>query len=279
MWSVPTATLNAPTGGIVPRDRNCTLCPLHAEATNVCIWAEGQVGAEIMFVGRNPGYDENRADRPFVGRAGDVLRKAAYLVGLSDDDIVYCNVNKCVSPDNRKPTVKEQKACRHYLDEEIETFQPKYVFAFGNEALSYFTGKQQGQGKEPGILTFYGGRMEIDGRWVFPMAHPSYILRQPGEASPDDRLTPAEREFRGYFQSNLTFIRNLQNGVEPEDTTPGGRPKVHICRTWAQVEKALAALQKCERIAVDTETMGLTPEPLCIDSACQCEIHKCNTKD
>lgn len=220
-----------------------------------------------MFLGRNPGRDEDAQDRPFVGRAGQLLRNAVHTAGLTDEDIIYTNIVRCLTPENRPPTTEEQLACRPYLEEELATSSPRFVFAFGAEAIAFWAGKIP-----KSVLALQGERWEIDGRYVFPMPHPSWVLRQGG---PPDSPSAAEREFQGQIQAHLAFIRNVQNG--DGGATPGGRPRVVLCRTMADVTAALDDLERCERVAVDTETQGLWWAPdRCTDPTCRCQVHHCN---
>ncbi|KKL05490.1 hypothetical protein LCGC14_2605490, partial [marine sediment metagenome] len=125
-------------GGVMA-DPNCRDCPLYETARNVCVPADGSPDAEIMFLGRNPGVDEDKANTPFVGRAGQLLRDAISRSDLEESELFITNVVKCFTPDNRKPTAGELNACDKYLQAELKKVKPKYIFAFGNEALGRIT--------------------------------------------------------------------------------------------------------------------------------------------
>ncbi len=240
---------------------NCTDCPLHEEADNVCVPGEGPTDSEIMLLGRNPGYDESRENRPFVGRSGQLLRDAMERSGLDPKEVFITNAVKCVTPGNRKPTQEELEACAPYLKDEAQEVKPRFVFAFGNEALGRLTGKLHGQKGKNGALgiTKMQGKVLTLGKrrkyTVFPMAHPSYIVRQGGE----DDSKGGERARAAYFAAlakNVSIMRGMQG---KEDNPLSREPKVRLCQTMKAVNMALDDLETHEVIAFDLETQGLWP--------------------
>ena len=238
-------------------DPKCRLCPLYAGAKSVCVPGEGPADADIMFVGRNPGYREDAENRPFVGPAGEFLRESLARSGLREDEVFLANVVKCVTPENRKPTREELAACAPYLKAELERVKPRYIFVFGNEALGFFTGKEHGKkGKNggPGITSLQGQVMEMDGYTLFPMPHPSYVIRQGG---PDDHK--GAQIIRQKFHSTMTqHVQRIRQLESPEGAT-ATEPTVIICRDMDMVRAAFTRLNECEVIAFDLETQGLWP--------------------
>lgn len=101
--------------------------------------ADGYYDVEIMIIGRNPGDNEMVKGKPFVGRAGKRLDKLIEEVGLTRREIWITNVCKCYSEKNRPPTHGEIIACSEYLLAEINLLKPKFIMAFGNEAMSLVT--------------------------------------------------------------------------------------------------------------------------------------------
>jgi len=71
----------------------CTRCPLHKTRTHT-VPGEGDVNAQIMFIGEAPGRNEDLQGKPFVGRAGDVFDKLLASIGLTRDQIYLCNILK-----------------------------------------------------------------------------------------------------------------------------------------------------------------------------------------
>src|SRR5215472_14471949 len=104
------------------RNANCRLCPLHETANTVCIDGDGPKNADILVVGQNPGRQEDRQGKPFVGPSGQIIRSQmakAELGAIFGPTVRYTNVVRCLTPDNREPTPAEIKACRPYLEAEI----------------------------------------------------------------------------------------------------------------------------------------------------------------
>ncbi|KKK76714.1 hypothetical protein LCGC14_2860860, partial [marine sediment metagenome] len=237
---------------------DCRDCPLYETAHNVCVPADGSPDSEILFLGRNPSVDEDKANMPFVGRAGQLVRNAIARSDLDEDEIFFTTAVKCRTPENRKPTATELKACDRYLQAELKRVRPKYIFAFGNEALGQITGKLHGvKGKNgaPGITSLQGKVMEVGDYMVFPMASPAYIVRQGGdEDSKGGEI--ARAAYLAVFAANLSRLRNMQAGAYNEDSR---EPDVKLCLNAKAVHKALDDLETHDVIAFDLETQGLVP--------------------
>lgn len=108
----------------------CTKCPLHKSTTGtVCLAGEGARNAEVMVVGEAPGREEEKTGRPFMGTSGQKLRKTLEKNGIRS--VFITNTVRCRPPDNRTPTAAEVKACREYLDYEIDRIRPKFIVSLG----------------------------------------------------------------------------------------------------------------------------------------------------
>ena len=157
----------------MPRNPECSDCVLHSQASHICLWGEGRGRrSSVMILGQSPGYEENRAGRPFIGPSGRLLSEALAEAGL--EDYYITNTVKCF-PGRLKVDKKHIKACAAYLDEEIEKYHPTHILALGNEAVQRLLGK--------------GRIMEIAGKeqwsekyncWVVGAFHHAFILRQMG---------------------------------------------------------------------------------------------------
>lgn len=122
---------------------SCTRCPLGATRLNA-VPGEGNVNADVMFVGEGPGYDEDRQGRPFVGRAGQLLDKMIVAMGLTREQVYIANIAKChpmtdpLHPEkhgnDRAPNAQEIACCRKYVEQQIAIICPKYVIALGGVA-------------------------------------------------------------------------------------------------------------------------------------------------
>jgi uracil-DNA glycosylase len=111
----------------------CKKCRLWKDAKHA-VPGEGPLNAKVMFVGQNPGADEDELGRPFVGRAGKYLTKALAEYGIKREDIYITNIVKHTSPKNRKPYPDEVEACIPYLMTQISIIKPKIIVLLGASA-------------------------------------------------------------------------------------------------------------------------------------------------
>jgi uracil-DNA glycosylase len=95
---------------------------------------EGPLNAKVMFVGQNPGADEDELGRPFVGRAGKYLTKTLVEFGIKRETVYITNIVKHVSPQNRKPYDDEVRACLPYLIAQIRIIKPQIIVLLGASA-------------------------------------------------------------------------------------------------------------------------------------------------
>jgi uracil-DNA glycosylase len=113
--------------------RKCRKCRLWQGAKNAVL-GEGPLNAKVMLVGQNPGAEEDKTGRPFVGRAGKFLNKVLAENGFNREELFITNIVKHTSPKNRKPLPDEIAACAPYLLEQIKTIKPKLVVLMGTVA-------------------------------------------------------------------------------------------------------------------------------------------------
>ena len=151
----------------------CTRCGLGRLRTQA-VPGEGSLTSEVMFVGEGPGRDEDLQGRPFVGRAGQLLRKIIAAMHFREDEVYITNVVKCRPPENRTPHREEVEACTPYLVEQIACIKPKVIVTLGATPTSF-------------LLPMYRGMTETRGRFgeylgipVMPTFHPSYLVRNEG---------------------------------------------------------------------------------------------------
>ena len=217
------------------RNAGCRQCPLWEEAQTVCLMGDGPVPAEVMIVGEAPGYREDEISRPFSGAAGQLLDRTLREVGLARDSIFITNTNKCRPPDNRTPTKTEIKACRPYLDRELEVVNPRIVLLMGNTAL-------QGSLNQSGIMSKRGTTVEHNGRTYLLTVHPAAVLRNPA----------LEQDF-------LADFRALARLVKGEDKKPETKSfLITSTKGFQKFTNLLAGVQT--PIAFDLETRGPEPE-------------------
>jgi uracil-DNA glycosylase family 4 len=118
---------------ITERIRECRKCRLWKDAKNA-VPGEGSSNAEVMLVGQNPGAEEDKTGKPFVGRAGKFLNKVLAENGFNREELFITNIVKHTSPKNRKPLPDEIAACSPHLEEQIQTIKPKLVVLMGTVA-------------------------------------------------------------------------------------------------------------------------------------------------
>jgi DNA polymerase len=163
----------------------CTRCHLYKHATQT-VFGEGPVTASIMFVGEQPGDQEDLAGHPFVGPAGQVFDRALGEVGIDRSETYVTNAVKHFKFEPRgkrrihaKPDGGEIEACRWWIEQEQMLIRPKVTVALGATAARSLFGKVMTIGRERGrALTLPG-----DGGEAWITVHPSYLLRLPDEAA------------------------------------------------------------------------------------------------
>ncbi|MFO7785650.1 MAG: uracil-DNA glycosylase [Thermodesulfobacteriota bacterium] len=151
---------------------DCRRCPLHT-GRNRLVFGEGNLRADLLFVGEGPGGDEDRTGRPFVGEAGRLLTRIINAMGLSRSDVYICNVVKCRPPRNRNPEGLEIAACRPFLERQIDLVKPKVICTLGRVAGEELLGKTFSVTRDRGAWFEYRGVP------VMPTFHPAYLLRNP----------------------------------------------------------------------------------------------------
>lgn len=162
--------------------RGCRACPLWKTGTQT-VFGEGSRHAKVVFVGEQPGNDEDLAGKPFVGPAGKLLDKALVEAGINRDEVYVTNVVKHFKWEpkgkrriHKKPNAREIAACRPWLDAEIDLLKPEVVVCLGATAAQALLGKDFKVSQRRGEL--------VDSA-LAPHAvatvHPSSILRAPDE--------------------------------------------------------------------------------------------------
>ena len=112
---------------------NCRKCRLWQNA-NHAVPGEGSTNAKVMLVGQNPGAEEDKTGKPFIGRSGKFLNKILAENGIRREEVFITNVVKHLSPENRKPLPDEIEACAPYLEAQIKAVKPKIVVLMGKVA-------------------------------------------------------------------------------------------------------------------------------------------------
>jgi uracil-DNA glycosylase len=164
----------------------CTACDLWKTATQT-VFGEGASRATIMIVGEQPGDQEDRVGRPFVGPAGKLLDEALAQVGIDRATVYVTNVVKhfkWTASDrgkrriHKKPRQSEIEACSPWLEAELHTVKPKILVCMGAIAAQALLGKHFS------VTRNHGQAVESPhARFVIATMHPSSILRAIDAAS------------------------------------------------------------------------------------------------
>jgi len=152
---------------------NCQKCPLSQTRTHA-VPGEGDLNADLMFVGEGPGRDEDLQGRPFVGRAGQLLTKIIHAMTFQREEVYITNIVKCRPPGNRNPQGNEIASCKDYLLAQIELINPKVIVSLGKVAADFFIRSSLG------MTALRGDFYDFDNIKVMPTFHPSYLIRNEG---------------------------------------------------------------------------------------------------
>ncbi len=184
----------------------CERCPLYAPATQT-IFGEGPAGAAVMFVGEQPGDQEDTIGRPFVGPAGQMMDRAFEEAGIDRRVVYVTNAVKHFKFTQRgrrrihqTPDVAEIKACNAWLNAEREQVRPKLVVLMGGSAARAIMGRAVTISRERGRPLSLP-----DGQQAFVTVHPSYLLRIPDADA-------KAREYAAFVQ-DLKTIRGLMEAA------------------------------------------------------------------
>jgi DNA polymerase len=178
---------------------NMTDDPLADAGTNVVI-SRGNPDAKVLIVGEAPGPQENIQGKPFVGRAGQLLDQILEAVNFDPEKDVFITNSVFRMPPGeggksfRKPITQEIEHYKPYLLEIIKIIDPRIMLLTGNVACQSILGKT-------GITKLRGEWTQIQGRWVMPIFHPSYLLRNPSRnpGSPKSLMWEDIQEVRRKF--------------------------------------------------------------------------------
>lgn len=201
------------------RNAVCDLCSLSENAEEICTTGRGPIDADIVVVSKNPS-----------GKAySEVLKDALRTAGLDPERILFTSAVKCLdfTSDVRKTHVK---ACKPYLETELEVVQPKWILALGNEPLQAIIGKSG--------ISKYRGRVfqRSDGSKVIPTISPAAAIRNPGQAQG--------------FQADIGFFAAQVMGKG----SGLNKPKMRFIQTKEDLKWLVKELQEANLISYDIET-------------------------
>ncbi|HEV2293817.1 MAG TPA: UdgX family uracil-DNA binding protein [Tepidisphaeraceae bacterium] len=205
----PTAEAFLPERLTLPQLREasagCRGCPLYKNATQT-VFGEGAKGAQVVFVGEQPGDQEDLAGKPFVGPSGQLLDGALEKVGIERTTTYVTNAVKHFKFESRgkrrihsKPNAREIQACKPWLVAEMQVIKPAIVVALGATASQALMGSAFRVTRERGVPR--------ETQWApFTLAtyHPSALLRMPDESA-------RERAYEEFLSDLKTVARHLDS--------------------------------------------------------------------
>lgn len=177
--------------------RTCKACHLWRDATQT-VFGEGRAEARVMFVGEQPGNEEDLAGHPFVGPAGRLLNDALAQAGIDRRHAYVTNVVKHFKWEPRgkrrihkKPGASEMAACRPWLDAEIAAVRPRAIVCLGATAARALLGPSVKVSVDRGRFVA-SSLAEL----VTATVHPSSILRERDSAARRAAMRAFVRDLR-----------------------------------------------------------------------------------
>lgn len=149
---------------------------LASQAKNL-VMGDGNLDAEVVFIGEAPGKNEDEQGLPFVGAAGKFLNEMLQSIGMERGDVYITNIVKYRPPNNRDPLPEEKRAFWPYLMRQLQIIQPKVVITLGRHSMEYFL---------PGmkISDIHGQPKRVqfgeDHLVIMPLFHPAAALYNGG---------------------------------------------------------------------------------------------------
>jgi DNA polymerase len=193
--------------------KGCEGCDLYRCATQT-VFGQGPKNARVMFVGEQPGDQEDRQGKPFVGPAGRMLNATLEKVGIDRAQVYVTNAVKHFKFEQHgkrrihsKPSARQVAACKPWLKAEVAVIQPDVLVALGASAAQAILGS--------GFkVTQHRGEVIRDTTWapvVMATVHPSSLLRAPDEESRHRAIAAFEKDFRA--------IRKQMDQLDGKDNT------------------------------------------------------------
>lgn len=185
-----------------------------------------------MVVADNPGWTEDEVGKPLQGKSGKLFADMIERVGIKRKDLYITHATKCHAPDNRPPTAAEIKACKPYLDAEIERVNPEVIITLGAVPLKAMLRKSK-------ITELHGQVLDYGDRKLIPTFNPGMALRDPAKIEP--------------LRKDIARIGFHLRGQIPDE----GSIHWAVIRTLDQWNAFIEELEESPELAVDIETTGL----------------------
>lgn len=148
------------------KDKICE--DLASQATQL-VFGDGNIDADLVFIGEAPGKNEDLQGKPFVGAAGKFLNEMLAMIGLNREDIYITNIVKYRPPNNRDPLPAEKTAFLPYLRQQLDIIKPKLIVTLGRHSMDSLL---------PGlkISQAHGQPKKYKDQVYLPLFHPAAAL-------------------------------------------------------------------------------------------------------
>jgi uracil-DNA glycosylase family protein len=204
----------------------CRGCDLWRNATQT-VFGRGPARATIMFIGEQPGNEEDLAGAPFVGPAGRLLAEGLAAAGIDARSIYVTNAVKHFKWEPRgkrrlhkRPSSREVAACRPWLLEEIRAVRPSLLVLLGATAA------QSMLGRDFRVSTARGRVVETPlGIRAIAMPHPSSVLRAPDDESRREEKKRLFADLARVAAASHVFDRQETPAVSLQKRRRSSRPK------------------------------------------------------
>jgi uracil-DNA glycosylase family 4 len=249
----------------------CSACPRNSDKMlkHPKMKPTGSKHPTIYVLGEAPGKTEDEKGRQFIGDSGQLLRGHLDTVGLNEYPIRWNNTIRCRPPQNRTPEPNEIECCRNFQIEDIEKYKPRVVIVFGNVALHWAITGLTGVGITAWRGRFVPAKIGTHECWVYPMVHPSAVLRSGGgddNGKEEREKAAAETVFRTDLEALARFLKSDPSGkrrpriVGEKDYRAGIKIYGDGTReSAAAVVEFLARAEQDDFPGVDLETKNLRP--------------------
>jgi uracil-DNA glycosylase family 4 len=153
------------------REKN--VCPDLAMQAHRLVMGDGNVDADVIFIGEAPGKKEDETGLPFVGASGKFLDHMLEAAGMNRKDVYITSIVKYRPPNNRDPLPSEKAAFLPYLLRQINVIQPKIIAPLGRHGMEFFL-----PGVKIGDIHGQQQTIELDGKnvTIMPLFHPAAAL-------------------------------------------------------------------------------------------------------
>ena len=192
----------------VKQCQECELCEKRVQAVS----GTGNEFAQLMFIAQCPGTEEEELDLPLVGSSGKLLTQTLLASGISRSDSYFTNVVKCHPPrifnasknqySEDDPKRNHIESCEHFIKEEIELINPRIICTVGRISTGWILKEFNDKTNQYEVkIHDYHGKLYdgIVGEWrgyVYPIYHPSYVLRTPS----------AQKEFEADIKQLFLYL-------------------------------------------------------------------------